>query len=93
MELEEAQLLQTLTELSARIEVLIEKQDELAENVNKIKEAVYNPDSGLYARLAGLDGRIKSLEEWQSTSNRITWFVVTSLLGLFIATLWRTIVG
>jgi len=86
-----------LTELSGRIELLLEKQDELAENVTKIKEAVYNPDSGLYTRLRELeqrvDLRLKEIETWKATSTKFSWIITTTVIGLGLATAWRTIVG
>jgi len=33
------------------IENLKEKQDDVAKDISKIKEAVYHPDEGLYARI------------------------------------------
>ena len=33
------------------MEVLGDKQEEMSEDIAKIKEAVYNPDQGIYARL------------------------------------------
>ena len=33
------------------IEVMQDKQEEMSQDIAKIKEAVYNPDQGLYARL------------------------------------------
>ena len=47
-----------IAELGAKIEMLLERQEEMAENVAKIKEAIYNPDQGLYARL-------RELENWK----------------------------
>jgi hypothetical protein len=86
-----------LTELSGKIELLLEKQDELAENVAKIKEAVYNPDSGLYARLRELeqrvDLRLKEIENWKETFTKFTWLIATTVAGLGLATIWRTVVG
>ena len=67
------------------IDTVKEKQDEMAEDITKIKEAVYNPDSGLYARL-------RELESWKRTSSRITWMVVTTVISLAVATLYRSIV-
>ena len=43
----ESQLAVVLTELTSKIEMLLDKQEELGENIAKIKEAVYNPDEGL----------------------------------------------
>ena len=42
------QLLMMMTEMVTKMQVLLEKQDELADNISKIKEAVYHPDQGLY---------------------------------------------
>ena len=56
---EQQKLTIMLTELAAKMQVLLDKQDELADNISKIKEAVYNPDQGLYARLTRLDARIE----------------------------------
>jgi hypothetical protein len=86
-----------LTELSGKIELLLEKQDELAENVTKIKEAVYNPDSGLYARLRELeqrvDLRLKEIENWKATFTKFTWLIATTVAGLGLTTVWRAVVG
>ena len=64
----ESQIILALQDLATRIETLIDKQEELAENINKIKEAVYNPDEGLYARLNRLDARILGLESWKNNN-------------------------
>lgn len=80
-----------ITELAAKIEILLDKQEELAENVSKIKEAVYNPDEGLYARLRTLEIRIDNLDSWKDNNMRILWIVATSVVGLSIATIWRVL--
>ena len=41
---EQQKLTVMLVELSGKIQTMLDKQEELAENVSKIKEAVYNPD-------------------------------------------------
>ena len=87
----EGQLAVALTELTSKIETLIYKQEELAENINKIKEAVYNPDEGLYARLNRLDARLLGLESWKSTNTKVLWIVITVGLGLIITTAWKAI--
>jgi hypothetical protein len=87
----EGQIAVALTELTSRIEILIDKQEELAENVSKIKEAVYNPDEGLYARLNRLDARLLSLELWKSNNTKILWIVISVGLGLIITTAWKAI--
>ena len=65
------------------IEIVKEKQEEMAEDIAKIKEAVYNPDSGLYARL-------RELENWKESSSRIIWMVITALISLTVATLYKS---
>ena len=57
------------------IENLKEKQDDVAKDVTKIKEAVYHPDDGIYARL-------KALELWKENQAKVSWIAVTSIIGL-----------
>ena len=45
-----AHIIALIQELRGDLQRIAEKQDEMNEDVKKIKEAVYNPDSGLYAR-------------------------------------------
>jgi len=87
----EGQVMMALQELATRIETLIDKQEELAENINKIKEAVYNPDEGLYARLNRLDARMLGLESWKNNNTKILWIIVTVGLGLVVTTAWKAI--
>jgi len=67
--------------LNDGIDAVKEKQEEMSEHVSKIKEAVYNPDSGLYARL-------RSLEQWRDATSRTTWFLATTVGALVIKTIW-----
>ena len=66
------------------IDTVKEKQEEMAQDITKIKEAVYHPDQGLYARL-------KELESWKETSSRLTWLIITSVIGLTVATIYKTL--
>lgn len=66
------------------IDTVKEKQDEMADDIAKIKEAVYNPDSGLYARL-------RELESWKKTSSRILWMIITSVISLTAATIFKAL--
>ena len=66
------------------INIVKEKQMEMADDVAKIKEAVYNPESGLYARL-------RALESWKENSSRILWLVITSVLSLLVVTIYKSI--
>tara|TARA_B100000579_G_C22043997_1_gene493976 strand:- start:12 stop:362 length:351 start_codon:yes stop_codon:yes gene_type:complete len=45
------------------IDSVKEKQDVMADDIAKIKEAVYNPDEGLYARIRELEGYKLKVEE------------------------------
>lgn len=65
-----------------KIETVKDKQDEMAEDIAKIKEAVYNPDQGLYARL-------RELESWKETSSRLIWLIITSVTTLVAATIYK----
>jgi hypothetical protein len=57
------------------IETVKEKQVEMGEDIVKIKEAVYNPDEGIYAR-------IRELEAFKKQSSKLIWIIVTTLIGL-----------
>jgi len=81
----------SILELSSKVQILIDKQNELAENINKIKEAVYNPDSGLYARLKELDIRLQHIETWKSTNSRILWLVGGSVAVLLVQASWSAL--
>jgi hypothetical protein len=56
------------------IEIVKEKQEEMAEDIAKIKEAVYNPDSGIYARIRELESfkrsSVESLVDSHNNHNR-----------------------
>jgi hypothetical protein len=78
-----------LTELNGKFDIMMsnldtvkDKQEEMAQDIVQIKEAVYNPDSGLYARL-------RELESWKETSSRLLWMIITSVVALTIATLYK----
>lgn len=60
------------------VETVKERQEMVASDVSKIKEAVYNPDQGLYAR-------IRQLEAWKSTSTKLIWTLFTAMTGLMSA--------
>jgi len=88
---EQQKLTVMLVEMSTKLEILLDKQEELADNISKIKEAVYNPDSGLFARLKELDIRIIQLETWKATNSRVMWLVGGSVVGLLVKTAWSVL--
>ena len=66
------------------MDVMSNKQEEMSEDVAKIKEAVYNPDQGLYARL-------RELETWKSTSSKMIWTLFTTVVGLVGAFILKSV--
>ena len=74
------ELTRKLDKLCLAVETVRDRQDEMIENVAKIKEAVYNPDEGLYAR-------IRALESWRDTSSKVIWTLFTAVVGLASALL------
>jgi UDP-N-acetylmuramyl tripeptide synthase len=77
-------LTQAIMDLKGSVERMSERQDEMLDDVKKIKEAVYNPDSGLYARL-------RALEQWKESQSKIQWVFTTTVIGLVIATVYRAL--
>ena len=66
------------------IDMVQGKQEEMGEDIAKIKEAVYNPDQGLYARL-------RELESWKQTSSRMIWTLFTAMIGLIGAFVLKSV--
>lgn len=77
-------LTNAIVDLKNSIERMSERQDEMLEDVKKIKEAVYNPDSGLYARL-------RALEQWKESQAKVQWILMSTTIGLVVATLYKSI--
>ena len=67
------------------IEAVNERQGCMASDIAKIKEAVFNPDEGLYARL-------RELESWKDSHSRLMWLVITSVVGLASATIFAFLI-
>ena len=76
---------QTIEQLAARVEFLEDKivdsleivketQARMCDDISKIKEAVYNPDAGLYARL-------RLLEEERKTQSKFLWLIISLAIG------------
>ena len=76
---------QTIEQLAARVEFLEDKivdsletvketQQRMCDDISKIKEAVYNPDTGLYARL-------RILEEDNKSKNKFLWLLLSLGVG------------
>lgn len=68
------------------IEVVKDKQEEMADDISKIRDAVYNPDEGIYARL-------RDLESWKKTTSKVVWMLITSMVGLATAAAFSNVFG
>lgn len=79
-------LTQAIMGLKGQIERMAERQEEMVEDVKKIKEAVYNPDEGLYARL-------RALEQWKENQSKVQWAVITTVIGLVAATVYKMLLS
>ena len=64
-----------IMELTVNIRHMDSKQDEMIDDVKSIKEAIYNPETGLYAR-------VRDLEQWQQNMSRVIWTVGLGFIGL-----------
>jgi hypothetical protein len=88
----------TLIEIKGQIQHIIdgidtikEKQIALAEDVTRIKEAVYHPDVGLYARLRELDARLKGFESFRSNTTKVMWIIIVGCITLAFAVFQKQI--
>lgn len=72
-----------LERMADGIENILLCQSRMSEDVSKIKDAIYNPEEGLYAR-------IRALELWKTQTAKIGWIIITSIIGLGCATVWHT---
>lgn len=79
-----SQTAQEIVALKARVDFLEEKimdsletmkqtQERMCSDISKIKEAVYNPDNGLYARL-------RVVEDENRQKNKIIWLIFSSFI-------------
>ena len=80
------ELREIILELKNDIERMADRQAEMIEDVKKIKEAIYNPEQGLYARL-------KALETWKESSQKVTWLIATTVIGLATTTIYKFLIA
>ena len=79
-------LTQAIMDLKGQIERMNERQEEMISDVKKIKDAVYDPDQGLYARL-------RALEQWKESQAKLQWAIIMTLVGLITTTLYKFIIA
>jgi len=77
-----AELKGSLKRIEDVIMTIKEKNEEMAGDITKIKEAIYNPDQGIYSRL-------KELEAWKANISKIMWILATGALGSIGAAIWQ----
>ena len=88
-----------LLDLSNKIERLIVSHTELAENITKLKEAVYNPDEGIYARIRELEReivkngevRMAKVEDTIVGVKKLQWMVIGTTVAAVVAVLFKTL--
>ena len=78
------QLTTAILEMKMNLERMAEKQEEMVDDVKHIKQAVYDPEQGLYARL-------RALEQWKETTSKLMWIIITTVVGLLTTTLYSGI--
>ncbi len=57
---------------------------QMIEDVKKIKEAIYNPEQGLYAR-------VRDLEQWQQNMSKFIWSVGLAVAGLVVQAVYSNL--
>lgn len=73
-----------IVDLAHQIQRMSDKQDEMIEDVKKIKEAIYNPEQGLYAR-------VRDLEQWQQNMSKFIWSVGLAVAGLVVQAVYSNL--
>ena len=74
----------SIVDLAHQIQRMSDKQDEMIEDVKKIKEAIYNPEQGLYAR-------VRDLEQWQQNMSKFIWSVGLAVAGLVVQAVYSNL--
>ena len=81
MELEQKFLLFE-QKLPSGIDSIKDNQHEAVVAIVDIKEAIFDPDKGLFAR-------VKEVETWKQTSSKLLWIITTSTVGLVLAQIFK----
>ena len=89
-----------LQRIEDAIMTMKEKNEEMADDVSKIKEAIYNPDEGIYSRIRDVerqiikdgDLRIAKLEETIEGMKKLQWMVIGSGVAAVVSVVFKTFV-
>lgn len=73
-----------LSRIEDMMMVIKEKNEEMAEDISKIKEAIYNPDLGIYSRL-------KELENWKESMTKVLWIGATGVIASVGVSVWKVL--
>ena len=73
-----------VVKLTHEIQRMADKQDTMYQDVRQIKEAIYNPEQGLYAR-------VRDLEQWQEGVAKFIWTVGLAVTGLIIQAVYSNL--
>ena len=68
--------------LLSGIDSIQDNQQEAVAAIVDIKEAIFDPDKGLFAR-------VKEVENWKNTSSRLLWIITTSTIGLVLTQIFK----
>jgi hypothetical protein len=68
--------------LLSGIDSIQDNQKEAVVAIVQMKEAIFDPDKGLFAR-------VKEVENWKQTSSKLLWIITTSTVGLVVAQLFK----
>ena len=74
----------SIVNLTMQVQRMADKQDEMLLDVRQIKEAVYHPEQGLYARL-------RDLEQWKEGVAKFIWTVGLAVMGLIIQAIYSNL--
>lgn len=72
---EQVTIIRKLDLVGVKLDELKDTQHEMAQDISKVKEAIFHPDLGLYARL-------RELESWKASASRMIWILITSIVGI-----------
>jgi cell fate (sporulation/competence/biofilm development) regulator YlbF (YheA/YmcA/DUF963 family) len=91
-------------EIKGHLQRLEESFSTMAKDIHKIKEAVYNPDYGIYSRLKDVEIKVKDHEKivqienkvekltaWKDSVARIVWTAFTGVIVSTGLTVWNFI--
>ena len=90
----------SLLDLTNKIDQLIESHKVLTDSIDKIKEAIYHPDEGIYSRIRELerevikdgDIRIVKVEETIESVKKLQWMVIGSGVAAIISVIFKTFI-